>query len=94
MEGEPLDRARARELIRTILDEGEYRITQHAREEMQADALDEDDVLNVLRGGWVEYEEERGRTWRYRVTTHQICVVVAFRSEEILVVVTAWRKKR
>lgn len=33
-------------------------------------------------------------TWRYRVHTQRIWVVVAFRSETRLVVVTGWRSKR
>jgi hypothetical protein len=38
-------------------------------------------------------EIERG-TWRYRVRERDVCVVVAFRSEARLVIVTAWRVAR
>ena len=58
---------------------------------MEADDLKAGDCLNVLRGGWVEPAELEAGTWRYRVATQRIVVVVAFRSETVLVVVTAWR---
>ena len=49
---------------------------------------------NVLRGGHITEpaENEKG-TWRYRVHTNTIWVVVAFRGETELVVVTVWRKR-
>ena len=49
------------------------------------------DCVNVLRGGVVEPGEFERGSLRYRVSTARLCVVVAFRSEEELVVVTAWR---
>jgi len=38
-----------------------------------------------------EGEYENG-SWRYRVYTPRICVVVRFESEDILQIVTAWRE--
>ena len=58
---------------------------------MAADDLRAGDCINVLRGGWVEPAELEAATWRYRVATQRIVVVAAFRSETMLVVVTAWR---
>jgi hypothetical protein len=52
------------------------------------------DCENVLRGGVVRPGEFEHGTWRYRVETSRITVVVAFRSEGELVVVTAWRSGR
>jgi hypothetical protein len=60
---------------------------------MAADTLVEDDVVAVLRGGIVEPAELERGTWRYRIRAGRIYVVVAFRSEVLLVVVTAWRTK-
>jgi hypothetical protein len=61
---------------------------------MAQDKLTEVDVVNVLRGGHItEPAEEVNGTWRYRVHTNLIWVVVAFRSETELVVVTVWRKR-
>ncbi len=58
---------------------------------MAKDGLAEIDVVNVLRGGVVEPGEWENGSWRYRVRTSRIAVVAAFRSETMLVVVTAWR---
>jgi hypothetical protein len=52
------------------------------------------DCTTVLRGGVVEPGELERGSWRYRVKTNTMCVVVAFRSEMELVVVTAWRSGR
>jgi len=49
------------------------------------------DCINVLRGGVIEPGQLIHGTWRYPVRTTRICVVVAFRSESELTVVTAWR---
>jgi hypothetical protein len=52
------------------------------------------DATNVLRGGVVEPGEFENGSWRYRIRTQRIYVVVSFRSETELRVVTAWRWKR
>jgi len=44
-----------------------------------------------LKAGCVEGKDLISGTWRYRIRTPEVCVVVAFRSETELVVVTAWR---
>jgi hypothetical protein len=79
--------------IRQILRGGSTACSRHALDEMANDGLREVDVVNALRGGHVEFEEQIHGKWRYRVTTQRITVVVAFRSEASLVVVTAWRLK-
>ena len=90
---EPLSNADAKKLIRDILTDGTVSYTSHAKKEMANDQLTAVDVVNVLRGGWVEFSELVAGTWRYRVRTNTMFVVVAFRSEDNLVVVTAWRKQ-
>ncbi len=85
----------ARKLISAILASGRVGFSRHAREEMEKDGLTEVDVTNVLRGGHITEPAEPGKVgWTYRVHTRLQCVVVAFRSDTELVVVTAWRKKR
>jgi hypothetical protein len=86
-----LEPARARQLIRNILNSGTASFSGHALEEMAKDDLTTVDCTNVLRGGVVETPEFERGTWRYRVRTNRIYVVVTFRSETQLVVVTAWR---
>ena len=91
---EPLDPWVARRIIRGILASGQVGYSSHALEEMAKDRLTHDDVVNVLRGGLVEPPEFDRGTWRYRVRTNRIFVVIVFRSETELHVVTAWRVKK
>jgi hypothetical protein len=91
---EPLSSPEARRLIREILAGGEVVSSGHAVREMEKDDLTMVDCVNVLRGGIVEPGEFENGSWRYRVPTQRIWVVVAFRSEKRLVIVTAWRSKR
>ena len=91
---EPLDPARAKALIGKILEAGTVSFSSHAFGELAADGLTTVDCVNVLRGGIVEPAEWERGSWRYRVRTARICVVVAFRSETALVVVTAWRTEK
>ena len=88
---EPLQPSAARSLIRDILANGSLAFSKHAREEMEKDKLTFVDVTNVLRGGVVDPAELENGSWRYRVRTARIAVIVAFRSETELRVVTAWR---
>lgn len=96
---EPLPPQEAVALIRRIIRDGKTRFRGHARSRMDEHDLEEPDVLNVLRAGLITEpaELERGSTnavesWRYRIHTDRICVVVAFASPTTLVVVTCWRK--
>lgn len=89
-----LDTGRVKALIRQILQAGIVAFSGHARDEMQNDELTTGDCINVLRGGVVEPGRLERDSWRYRVKTSTICVVVTFRSETKLVVVTAWRIRR
>lgn len=68
--------------------------SNHALRELANDDMTTADCMNVLRGGIVEQPEWERGSWRYRVRTNRMCVVVAFRSERHLVVVTAWRKQQ
>lgn len=91
---EPVAPEAARKLIRQILQGGRFTYTKHSKEEILADDLTTVDCENVLRGGVVRPGEYEGGSWRYRVETSRVTVVVAFRSEGELVVVTAWRVGR
>lgn len=88
---EPFDSPMIKAMLRTILRAGNLAFSRHALEEMNKDQLTEIDVANILRAGMpLAPERERG-TWRYRITTQKIRVVVAFRSKTEAVVVTVWR---
>jgi len=88
---EPLDPAAARLLVRRILEAGTLTFSRHALQELGKDDLTTVDAVNVLRGGAVSPGELERGTWRYRIRTARLVVVVAFRSETELVVVTGWR---
>lgn len=56
--------------------------------------MSEQDVTNTIRGGHVK--DARGiafenGSWRYTIETQRMAAVVAFASEETMVIVTAWR---
>ena len=91
---EPLPLTETKSLIRKILAEGTLSFTRHAEQEMAKDGLAKVDVENVLRGGAAAGGEWENGSWRYRVFTARITVVVAFRSWGSLVVITAWRQER
>jgi hypothetical protein len=91
---EPLDPVAAKALIRRILDAGVVTFSAHALEELSKDGLTTVDAVNALRGGVAGPGELERGTWRYPVRTARLVVVVAFRSESELVVVTGWRVGR
>ncbi len=89
----PLSNADACSLIKGIVRLGAFAIGRHALEEMANDDLKTVDVVSTLRGGWVEGYDFTNGTYRYRVCTQRVFVVVAFRSEREISVVPAWRCK-
>ena len=90
---EPLAPEAAKWVIREILRAGRLTYSSHAKQELLADELTTLDVVNVLRGGVVRPGEFEHGSWRYRVETQRLAVVIAFRSALHLVVVTAWRRR-
>ena len=91
---EPLAPAAAKALISAILSSGTMDLgVRHARERLGQRAMDALDVENVLRGGTVRPGTKVRQTWRYRVETSRMVVVIAVRSSKRLAVITAWRIK-
>lgn len=90
---EPLTPPAAKKQIRSILETGTVDFTGHALEELAKDGFDTGDALNVLRGGILEPAEMVGEVWRYRVRTARMYVVVQFRTNTRLLVITGWRLK-
>ncbi len=91
---EPLAEPEAKALIIAIIGAEGFVIRKHAQERMGLRALNAVDITNVLRAGVVRPPDFENGTWRYRVCTAAMTVVVAFRSRQELVVVTAWRADR
>jgi len=78
---EPLSPPEAKRLILAILSSGDFWTSDHASQELAKDQMTQVDVVNVLRGGSVEPAEWVKHSWRYRVRTTRMMVVVAFDSE-------------
>jgi hypothetical protein len=96
LEKEPLDCVAARRMIRKILssEEGQIVFSHHAlKESMPDEGITEDEVVSCLYRGFCgpNITFERG-TWRYPIETPGLAVVVAFDSEILAIVVTAWRR--
>jgi hypothetical protein len=89
-----VDVATAKKLLREIIATGTLSFSKHAKAEMAKDKLGTEDVVNVLRAGVVEPSELERGSWRHRVKTNSICVVVVLASQREAVVVTAWRIRR
>ena len=91
---EPLLPDRAKRRLVDIIENGTITFSKHARDEIAKDGLNDQDAINVLRGGVVEPGELENGSWRYRVRTSRMTFVVAFRSDTEARIVTAWRKKQ
>ena len=94
MADEPFTPQQVKKLIRQIIKSGTVSFSDHALKEAKKDGLSTVDCEKVLQGGIVEPPELQNGSWRYRVRTALMYVVVAFRSESHLVVVTTWRIKK
>ena len=104
---EPFSDDLARILIRKNIQKGGVTTySKHALKEMTNDCLTFADVAHVLRAGRITARPEyKNGTWRYRMETQKICVMVAFRfesepevdvdadSDAEIVIVTVWRFK-
>lgn len=92
-----LDKTQARKLVLKILNRTpeKVRFSWHALKELTNDNLTTGDALNVLKSADAriihEPDFENG-SYRYRIGTRKIVIVVAFDSPESFVVVTGWRK--
>jgi hypothetical protein len=93
-EGLHVDAVKARRLLREIIRSGVVTYSHHVREQMIARGVSAQDVENTLRAGLVEPSEFERGSWRHRVKTNTICVVVTIFSEETALVVTTWRIRR
>jgi hypothetical protein len=66
--------------------------TKHAREQMFERDLKSGDVLNVLRAGKIfSVPDFENGSFRYRVQTNKMTVIVVFKKPNHVVIVTVWR---
>ena len=88
---EPVAPDALRRIIREALATGTVSFSRHACGELEKDRKTTGDAINVLRGGVVRAGERENGSWRYRVETARLVVVIAVRSQSSIVVVTAWK---
>lgn len=93
-----MNRQEARKLLTKIMIGKPHNLvfSRHSREELLKDGLTTVDAINVLKSPdakILDDAELKNGSYRYRVETKNICIVVVFESEEKLIVVTAWRIK-
>jgi len=92
-----LNRMQARKLVTQIVHKwpAHIRFSKHALEELRKDNLTTSDALNVIKSPdakiMSEGELEKG-SYRYRLETNRILVVISFDTPTSFVVITAWRK--
>ena len=91
-----LDRYHAKRIAQEILRDGTVSYTTHCESELRDDSMDTVDAANVIRCGKIEMEPElhKSGSWRYRVETQRMAVVIEIHAKMRLRVVTAWRKKK
>ncbi len=89
-----LSKGQARKVLAEIFntDHNFISFSKHGLSQMNKRSLKTGDVLNVLKGGQIQVDPEfENGSYRYRVTTSKVTVVIAFRRHNHVVVVTAWR---
>lgn len=92
-----LDKNQARKLVAKIVQHYPFniRFSRHALDEIEKDGLIISDILNVMKSPDAKIRNEAGfekGSYRYRLETNRITVVISFDSSTSFVVVTAWRK--
>ena len=89
---QPFSKNDAKKLLRKILTGGFITYSRpHAIERLKERNLSMIDCENVLRGGIVDEAEYENGSWRHKVRTQMIAVIIEFLSEEEVLIVTAWR---
>lgn len=69
-------------------------LSRHCRMEMQNDRLIPEDIYQVLRDGKIyDFPEFEKGSFRYRVETERICVIVLFEEPNFIWCITTWRKR-
>lgn len=90
--GEPFQQLEAERRIKDIARNGTVSYDQkHARRRLDERNMSMTDTGNVLLSGWVSEVLWERNSYRYTIETPKMAVVVAFRSETEILVVTAWR---
>ena len=89
----PLAPDGATELVRCIVRDGVVAFSDRALSTLRSQGLTTADCHNVLRWGTSDPASSHGGAWHYRLHTASAFVVVAFRSDVEMVVMSAGKKK-
>ena len=89
----PLAPDRATELVRCIVRNGAVAFGDRALSSLRSQGLTTADCHNVLRWGTSDPASSHDGAWYYRLHTANAFVVVAFRSDLEIVVMSAGKKK-
>ena len=92
-----LEKTQARKLVAEIARRHPFQIrfSRHALNEIERDDLTVSDILNVIKSPdsrIIDDPEFENGSYRYRLGTSNIMVVIAFDTPGSFVVVTAWRR--
>lgn len=91
-----LDNVRLRNAILHHINDGKYRLTQHAAEEQAKDDIDLQDTLYVLKTGCHESEKtlfnNKFQNWNYAIRGRtedlkEVRVIISFSSEMMIITV-------
>ncbi len=91
-----LNPLQARKLLSEILNAGagNIYISRHGYKQIKSRDLELGDIFNVLKVGQIHSSPEFcNGSWRYRVQTRKITVVIAFMGLGLVAMVTAWRNE-
>lgn len=91
-----MNKVQARKVLFEIFntDQSLISFSKHGLVSLDKCNLKTGDVLNVLMAGKIKGDPEfEHGSYRYRVETNKITVIIAFRKPNHVVVVTAWRNK-
>ncbi len=90
-----MSRVQARKVIARVFHEvpNFLSFSKHGLHQMKERNIRTGDILNILKAGDIYQDPElENGTYRYRVETHKMIVVIAFRKPNHITVITAWRK--
>jgi hypothetical protein len=88
---EPLDEASLKRWLKSVLAGGTLTFHSHAQFRMDERGIPEAECMSALRAGKLADVGFEHGTWRYRMETSRVAVVVVVRSDEEAVILTCWR---
>tara|TARA_R110002073_G_C9496099_1_gene581318 strand:- start:10189 stop:10554 length:366 start_codon:yes stop_codon:yes gene_type:complete len=91
---QPLPVATVKQLVRSILDNGQLIFSKHALAELAKDSLTTTDAVAVLRGGAYTGPEFENGGLRYRSEGRGVAIIFELEEVSCCVVITGWKMLR